>query len=319
MMHLDEAELEAGAVGWLAMKRGLLACTFMTLVGVAFLNTGSGQSSRVHQLAPGVYYREADPAKHIIANTGWVVFRDYVLVIDANYPWGAKDILPEIRATTNKPIRYVFDTHYHADHLFGDSVWVDAGATILCSEECTEESKRKNVTAWANDKGTGDTSLKPYRLEHPQQSFRGRMVIDDGEHRVELTRIGPGHTLGDAVAYLPKERILFTGDMCVNSPQNNIADTDANPDGWLRALDNLALKDVAILVPGHGALGTTATIKAQRTFIAAIINGVRDAIGKNVPEAELEKSLDLTGYTPYGTDVPHNKACIRAVYAKLSK
>src|SRR5579863_9712387 len=301
------------------MKRGLLAGTFLTLLSVAFLSIGSGQLSRVHQLAPGVYYREADNAKHIIANSGWVVFRDYVLVIDANYPWGAKEILNDIRATTNKPIRYVFDTHYHADHLFGDSVWVDAGATILCSQECTDESKRKNPAAWANDKGTGDYSLKPYRLEHPQQSFRDRMVFDDGEHRVELTRIGPGHTLGDAIAYLPKERILFAGDMCVNGTANNMADVDANPDNWLRALDNLATKDVAVLIPGHGEPGTTATIRLQRTYLAAIINGVRDAIAKNVPEPELEKSLDLTGYAPHGANVPHNQVCIRAVYGKLSK
>lgn len=142
------------------------------------------------------------------------------------------------------------------------------------------------------------------------------MVFDDGEHRVELTRIGPGHTLGDSVAYLPKERILFTGDMCVNSAANNMADADANPDGWLRALDNLAMKDVVTLIPGHGDPGTTATIKLQRTFLAAIINGVRDAIAKNVPEAELEKSLDLTRYVPHGANVPHNQVCIRAVYAK---
>jgi cyclase len=301
------------------MKRGIVAATFLALLGVAFLSTGAGQSNKVHQLAPGVYYREADPARHIIANSGWVVFRDYVLVIDANYPWGAKEILNDIRATTQKPVRYVFDTHYHADHLFGDSVWVDAGATILCSAECTEESRRKNPAAWANDKGTGDVSLKPYRLEHPQQSFRGSMVFDDGEHRVELTRVGPGHTLGDSIAYLPKERILFTGDLCVNSAANNMADPDADPDGWLRALDNLAMKDVAILVPGHGELGTTATIRLQRTYLAAIINAVRDAMAKGAQETDLEKSLDLTGYTPHGANVPHNQVCVRAVYAKLSK
>jgi len=107
--------------------------------------------------------------------------------------------------------------------------------------------------------------------------------------------------------------------MCVNSASNNMADPDASPDGWLRALDNLAMKDVAILVPGHGELGTAATIRLQRNYLAAIIDGVRDAIAKNVREADLEKSLDLTGYTPHGANVPHNQACIRAVYAKLTK
>lgn len=303
----------------MAMKRGLFAILFLALVAVAFLSTGAGQSSLVHQMAPGVYYREADASKHIAANAGWIVFRDYVLVIDANYPWGAKEILADIRKVTDKSVRTVFDTHYHADHLFGDSVWVDAGATILCSEECTEESRRKNPTAWANDKGTGETSLKPYRLEHPQQSFRQRMVFDDGEHRVELTRLGPGHTLGDAVAYLPKEKILFTGDLCVNGTGNNMADPDANHDNWLRALDDIALWDVTTLVPGHGPIGTTETIRQQRAYLAGIINGVREGISKGTSESDLEQSLDLTPYKQFGANVNHNKVCIRAVYAKLAR
>ena len=134
----------------------------------------ASQSDLVKQIAPGVYYREAEPDKKIIANTGWVVFRDYVMVIDANFPWGANAVLPEIRATTNKPVKYVFNTHYHGDHLFGDSVWVDAGATIVCSAECTAESREKNTANWKGDE------LKPYRLEHPQISFQDKLVFDDG-------------------------------------------------------------------------------------------------------------------------------------------
>ena len=78
-----------------------------------------------------MFYRAADRDKRIIANTGWVAFCDYVLVIDANFPWGARAVLDDIRKTTDKPIRFVFDTHYHSDHSFGNSVFVDAGATIL--------------------------------------------------------------------------------------------------------------------------------------------------------------------------------------------
>src|SRR5215469_1106619 len=162
------------------MKRGLFAILFLTLVAVAFLSTGAGQSSLVHQLAPGVYCREADASKHIAANAGWIVFRDYVLVIDANYPWGAKAILADVRKTTNKPIRFVFDTHYHADHSFGNSVWVDAGSTIVCSRECVAESLAKNPKAWASDTGTGEFSLKSVRLEHPQVGFQDKLVFDDG-------------------------------------------------------------------------------------------------------------------------------------------
>jgi len=182
------------------MRRLSLAAAFAILLACAFLRDGASQSNFTQQLAPGVFYRAADRENKIIANAGWIVFRDYVLVIDANYPWGARAILGDVRKTTSKPIRFVFDTHYHADHSFGNSVWVDAGATIICSRECTAESKAKNPAAWAADTGTGEFSLKKVRLEHPQVAFQDKLVFDDGEHRVELTRVGPGHTLGDSIA-----------------------------------------------------------------------------------------------------------------------
>src|SRR5229473_5154021 len=166
------------------MRRLSLAAAFAILLVCAFLRDAASQSNFTQQIAPGVYYRAADREKRIIANAGWIVFRDYVLVIDANYPWGARAILPDLRKTTNKPIRLVFDTHYHADHSFGNSEFVDAGATIICTQDCMAESREKNPAAWNNDKGEGEFSLKQWRLEHPQIGFPDRMVIDDGEHRV---------------------------------------------------------------------------------------------------------------------------------------
>ncbi|HZT29801.1 MAG TPA: MBL fold metallo-hydrolase [Bryobacteraceae bacterium] len=301
------------------MKRVLIAAAFVVCMVAAFRRDAASQSSLVHELAPGVYFREAEPAKRIIANTGWVVFRDYVLVIDANYPWGARAILPDIKKTTDKPIRFVFDTHYHADHAFGDSVFVDAGATIVCSQECTAESLRKNPDQWNNDKGTGDYSLKPYRLEHPQISFQGRMVLDDGTHRVELIRVGPGHTIGDSVAWLPKERILFTGDLVVNRPGNNLADPDADPDGWVRALDDLAMRPVAIVIPGHGAQGTADAIRGDRDYLADMIQQVRSGIARGASAEELAGEIQLTQHKPWGENENSNKVSIRAIYAKLKK
>ena len=73
------------------------------------------------------------------ANTSWIEFRQFVVVIEANTPWGIRAILPEIRKTTSKPIRYVFDTHYHWDHTQGNSVLADEGVTIVCSQDSASE------------------------------------------------------------------------------------------------------------------------------------------------------------------------------------
>lgn len=301
------------------MKRLLPGLLFALLLVAAFYREASSQSSLVKELAPGVFLRLAEPDKRIIANSGWIVFRDYVLVIDANYPWGAKVILPDIRRTTNKPIRFVFDTHYHADHLFGDSLFVDVGATIVCSQQCLAESHDKNTTSWSNDKGEGEFSLKQWRLEHPQIGFKDRMVFDDGEHRVELIHVGPGHTIGDAVAYLPKERILFTGDLALTRAGNNIADRDADPENWIRALDRISQMDFRTLVPGHGPVGNHDSIAPQRQYLSALVEGVKAGIRKGQTAEQIAHSLDLTGIHPNGEDVARNKASIPPVYAKLKR
>lgn len=296
------------------MRRPVFLLLFAALLALAY--QGQRPSAQTRELAPGVFMRAAEPDKRIIANAGWVVFRDYVLVIDANYPWGARPILEDIRRTTNKPVKFVFDTHYHGDHAHGNAVFVDAGATIVCSADCLQESHRKNPAAWA--KSAAD--YKNDRLEHPQIGFPEKMVFDDGEHRVELIKAGPGHTLGDAVAWLPKEKILFTGDLCVNKrPGNNLADVDADPEGWVRGLEKLKQLDVRTLVPGHGLPGDKSALGGQQAYIRAIIDGVRAGIQNGQTADQLAESLDLTKYAPWGADKSRNAPSIRAVYAKLKK
>jgi glyoxylase-like metal-dependent hydrolase (beta-lactamase superfamily II) len=298
------------------MKRCAAALFFLLLLAIAFTNTGQGQANLVKEIGPGIYMRAAEPEKRIIANTSWIVFRDYVVVIDANYPWGARAVLADLKRTTDKPIRYVFDTHYHGDHSFGNSVWVDAGATIVCSEDCAAESRAKNTPSWAKDNATGDYSLKSYRLEHPQLSFEKTMALDDGTRRVEFERVGPGHTRGDAVAWMPRERILFTGDLVVNRPGNFVGDPDSDPDNWVRALDALARRDIARLVPGHGELGDVAAVRGNRDYLADMIRQVRAAIAKGVPADKM--TLDLKSHNPWGQDAERNRTSGLLIYAKLS-
>ena len=82
------------------------------------------------------------------SNNIWVVFQDYVVVIDANFPKEAGDVIEANKKTTDKPIRYVLDTHHHGDHAYGNSVWTDAGATTLAYKGVAEEMKRNEPQSW---------------------------------------------------------------------------------------------------------------------------------------------------------------------------
>src|SRR5438132_1102853 len=97
------------------MRRAAVLVVFLVLLVAAYERAAESQGGPVRQLASGVFSRQGDKDVRQPANTSWVEFRDFVVVIEANTPWGIRAILPEIRKTTNKPIRYVFDTHYHWD------------------------------------------------------------------------------------------------------------------------------------------------------------------------------------------------------------
>src|SRR5262245_12074364 len=96
----------------------------------------------VKEIAPGVFFRYSsisatDPKVPFGgSNHAWVVFKDYVVVVDANFPKEAGDVIEAIKKTTKKPIRYVLDTHHHGDHAYGNAVFAAAGATVVAQTRC---------------------------------------------------------------------------------------------------------------------------------------------------------------------------------------
>lgn len=275
------------------------------------------QSKLVRDLAPGVFFYLGDELQKKSANAVWVIFHDYVLVIDANYPWGALEIIREIRKTTTKPIRFVFNTHYHHDHSFGNSVFIDSGATIVSTKETAVEMKTCGQREW--DQNYSGQSLEGYRRELPSLTFDKLLVFDDGKQRVELIKMGPAHTLGDGVAWLPKEKILVTGDLFVNGNPwgNNVADPNVDYDKWLIVLDTLATWEINAVIPGHGELATTENLKLQRAFLEDMLQQVRAGIKAGKSKDELAREIDLSKYPVYGENKVSIARSIGAMFDKL--
>jgi cyclase len=300
------------------MRRCTLFVAFVVLLAVTYSRTMESQTGAVRQLAPGVYFRQGDKDVQQPANTSWVEFREFVVVIEANTPWGIKATLPEIRKTTSKPIRYAFDTHYHWDHTQGNSVLFDDGVTVVCSADCAGELGTKGRTEWEQmSKRTGEYSLAPYRLQPPSVVFGDFMAIDDGERRLELRRVGPAHTIGDGVAFLPKEGILFAGDLCVNWRfGNNVGDRDADHPHWVQVLNEMAGWNVKTVVPGHGGVGTVATLRAQSGFIDDLWKQVSAGKKAGKTADQLVKEIDLSKHGDFAADAQQNQTAIRQVFRK---
>lgn len=252
-------------------RRGLLfGAASLSAVSAAAQAAPVEAINKVDPLANGVYFHQGDIEHQGHCNNGWIIFKDYVLVIDANFPSGAQNILPKIRAITPKPIRFAFDTHHHGDHAYGNQVWVDNGATPIAHTGVIEEMKRYETGYYGNRPGAWEASAKSRpdvaasKLNPPTVLFPRELFFDDGEHRVELLHLGIAHTHGDAVAWLPKERILFTGDVCVNGPYNYV--NEGSVEKWVATLDAAKKLGAKAVCPGHGPRADETVLVDQQLF-----------------------------------------------------
>src|SRR5437868_7061587 len=128
--------------------RLLLAAVFVSLGGLALLvSRADANAETVRLIAPGVWFREGDmDLGH--CNNVIIEMKDYLIVVDANFPSGARAAMNDAKRISRKPVKYVFDTHHHGDHLYGNGVWTQGGATTLAFKGVSEELKRLEPARW---------------------------------------------------------------------------------------------------------------------------------------------------------------------------
>lgn len=199
------------------------------------------------------YTAEGDP------NTGVIIGDDAVMVIDTQAtPVMAQDVIRRIRAVTDKPIKYVVLSHYHAVRVLGARGY--APEHIVASRDTYDLIVERGEQDKASEIGRFPRLFRavesvPAGLTWPTITFTGRMSIWLGKLEVQLLQLGRGHTKGDTVAWLPQQRILFSGDL-VEFDATPYAG-DAYFQDWPQTLDKLAALQPVALVPGRGAALTT--------------------------------------------------------------
>jgi len=251
---------------------------------------GMPEEPKADLIAPDIYFHEgrvADDAD-AVCNNGWIVFEDYVLVIDANFPAGARIIISKIRSMTDKPIRFAFDTHHHGDHAYGNQVYVENGAVPVAHTGVVEEMKRYETGYYDDKPGRWEEAakeradVKTSKLKPPSVLFSKDLFFDDGKHRVELMHLGVAHTHGDAVAWLPKEKVLFTGDVCVNGPYNFVGDGDVGQ--WVATLEAAKKLGAETVCTGHGPRSVASVLDDQQAFFKALREQVGALMAEKSPE-----------------------------------
>ena len=195
------------------------------------------------------YTAEGDP------NTGIVIGDDAVLVADTQAtPAMAQDVIRRIREVTDKPIKYVVLTHYHAVRVLGASAY--GAQQVIASEDTYDLIVERGEADKASEIGRfprlfSNVESVPPGMTWPTLTFRGKMTLWLGKLEVQLLQLGRGHTKGDTVVWLPHERALLSGDL-VEFDATPYAG-DAYFKDWPKTLENVAALKPLALVPGRGA------------------------------------------------------------------
>lgn len=237
------------------------------------------------------YTAEGDP------NSGVVIGDDGVMVIDAQAtPSMAQDVIAKIRTVTDKPIKYVVLTHYHAVRVLGASAY--GAGQIIASQDTRDLIVERGEQDMASEIGRfprlfDDVGSIP-GLTWPTIAFKGEMTLMMGSLEVKLMQLGRGHTKGDTVVWLPEEKILFAGDLVEYGATPYTG--DAYLTDWPETLDRIEQLRPRAVVPGRGeALTTGETIGAGISGTRSFVRDLYDTVKSG---ADAGKSLgDVYGHT----------------------
>lgn len=251
--------------------------------GVSFASASDTreQKPQVRELAPGVYgyISDFDP------NCGFIVGDDHVVVVDTRpTPRMARDFLADIRSVTDKPVKFIVLTHYHAVRVLGASAFTQVQAIIAS----------KGTLDWVRERGQADFDSEVGRfprlfsgveeipgLTHPTLTFENEMQIWLGQRELRLMCLGRGHSGGDTVVWLPDCGVLFSGDVVEN--RCGVYAGDAYIQDWAGTLDAVRKLAPEVLVPGRGAVvrGATAceeAISLTQSFLSTLLSSVKAGI-----------------------------------------
>ncbi len=279
----------------------VVAIFVLLAAGAVFLPPGEAQPNTVKQIASGVWFREGDLRNEGHCNNVIVEMNDHLIVVDANFPSGARAALADAKKVSAKPVKYVFDTHHHGDHAYGNPVWTKLGAITLAHAGVAEEMKRFEPERWrqAAKQRKDVAELNLATAEPPKQTFsKSPHVIEDATRRVEFHFFGWAHTRGDGFVYLPKEKIVCTGDAVVNGPYNFTA--DANLGNWPSVVRAVQKLDVQHVLPGHGGPGGKEVLQGQLQFFLELQKAVSDARRQG---KKLDELVTMKDGSPRATSV----------------
>lgn len=291
----------AQASSWLRAAAALAVC----LVAATASAQTATRKVEPQQVSPSAWLVQGDAAlgtsanRNFISNAGFVVTPAGVVVIDAlGSPQLARELLEAIARITPQPVTHVVVTHYHADHIYGLQEFRRRGAKIVAHRAALEyiHSDTAATRLQASRAELGPWIDARTELVTPDQWLDGPGELVVGGTRLVLQPVGPAHTPEDLVVFLPAERVLFAGDLVFRGRIPFVGQADSRQ--WIAALDTLVKMDPLVVVPGHGALSTSARadMELTRDYLAFL----RQAMGAAARDMEpFEEAYSRTDWSRF--------------------
>lgn len=295
-----------------------------------------GEAFTFHQLKPGIYHAVGTGALAVGCNGTVVVNERDVLIVDSHItPAAAWALTRELKAITDKPVRYVVNTHFHFDHSHGNQLF--PGEVEIIGHEFTRaklaSGASKRGRTWqlfverlpqqiaelegqlkqaqdANDSAKARELSKTLEVQRryqeatativptpPSATFSSRMTLHRGGREIQLLFFGRGHTGGDVVVYLPRERVVATGDLLT-------AGLSYMGDGylaeWADTLDEVTKLDFDVVAPGHGqAFREKQKIGYFQAYLRDLSAKIQKAHADGVSVEEAARTIDMTSHASH--------------------
>ena len=288
---------------------GLVVALLFGAVLVAGGGPGLDEGGEVAKLAEGVYARVVRPDGPAVSNAGFIVLDNEVLVYDTHAtPEAGQTLLSAIGAVTSKPVRYIVNSHFHPDHTHGNQVF-GAPILILSSTNARRDILQKDLPAMNRSLDVAQTQLARLRRElqrdHERQTslrdqirqrqefvdrmskikvlppiltLDDRLTIRDATREIQVLNVGNGHTDGDVVLFLPRERIAFLGDLFFHRALPNTQDSFLL--AWIATLDAILKLDADVFVPGHGPVGNREQVRQFLEYLQDLKGSVEPRVSR---------------------------------------
>ena len=265
-----------------------------------------------HQLTPNVFWIEGGGG-----NSGVIVGEKGVIVIDAKTnATSGKQLLDEIAKITPKPVTTVIETHSDGDHINGLAAFPATGITVIAHEN---DKKEQETALAAGGRGAPPAGHLPTRVvttNHESLKLEGEQI--------EAYHWAPAHTTGDLVVYLPKEKIVFTGDIiAVQLPDPLIhLEKNGSSEGWIATVKGITALDADRFVPGHDDVQNKAAIQKRLDEASAKRAKIKELVAQGKSLDEVKAAVDpppAAGRGAGGRGGPNFASYTEVVYKELTK